>query len=138
MSISRSGRFEHVILPNIGETKSITSVDVTNISAKSQSWQIASFWFIYFAQLAWFKIYTKCVVGSTRTRISRGNLGQIIINLPGLPEQRAIANIINDMDSDIESLQLEMRKYKAIKQGMMQKLLTGQIRLVDSVDKRSN
>ena len=41
------------------------------------------------------------------------------------------------MDSEIHSLDKES-KYKTIKQGMMQKLLTGQIRLVDSADKGSN
>lgn len=45
-------------------------------------------------------------------------------------EQFAIANILTTMDSEIASLEAELQKYKALKQGMMQKLLTGQIRLV--------
>lgn len=44
-------------------------------------------------------------------------------------EQFAIANILTTMDNEISSLEAELQKYKALKQGMMQKLLTGQIRL---------
>lgn len=44
-------------------------------------------------------------------------------------EQQAIANILTTMDNEIASLEAELQKYKALKQGMMQKLLTGQIRL---------
>lgn len=44
-------------------------------------------------------------------------------------EQFAIANILTTMDNEIVSLETELQKYKALKQGMMQKLLTGQIRL---------
>lgn len=46
-------------------------------------------------------------------------------------EQKAIAEILNDMDSDIEKLQIKLAKYQDIKQGMMQVLLTGKIRLIN-------
>ena len=49
--------------------------------------------------------------------------------LPPLPEQRAIATILSDMDSDITALERRLDKTRAIKQGMMQQLLTGSIRL---------
>ena len=52
------------------------------------------------------------------------------IILPPLPEQQAIAQILSDMDPDIEALEQKQTKYKAIKQGMMQELLTGKTRLV--------
>lgn len=55
------------------------------------------------------------------------NLG---IELPPLSEQQAIAHILSDMDTDIEALEQKRDKYKAIKQGMMQELLTGKTRLV--------
>lgn len=45
-------------------------------------------------------------------------------------EQTAIANILSDMDSEIEELESQLQKYKNIKQGMMQNLLTGKIRLI--------
>ena len=51
--------------------------------------------------------------------------------LPPLPEQKAIAEILSDMDAEIEALEQKRDKYKAIKQGMMQELLTGKTRLID-------
>ena len=45
-------------------------------------------------------------------------------------EQRAIAQVLSDMDSEIEQLEKKLAKYQQIKQGMMQELLTGRIRLV--------
>ena len=47
-----------------------------------------------------------------------------------LKEQKEIAQYIQDMDKEILSLQEKKAKYTQIKQGMMQSLLTGKIRLV--------
>ncbi|MDF1612297.1 restriction endonuclease subunit S [Stygiobacter electus] len=52
------------------------------------------------------------------------------INLPPIDEQVAIAYFLSDIDTEIESLNQKLNKYKSIKQGMMQNLLTGKIRLV--------
>lgn len=52
---------------------------------------------------------------------------QIIV--PEKDEQQAIAQILSDMDSEIEQLEKKLAKYQQIKQGMMQELLTGRIRL---------
>lgn len=54
-----------------------------------------------------------------------------IIHVPNdLKEQQAIAQVLSDMDSEIEQLEKKLSKYQQIKQGMMQELLTGRIRLV--------
>ena len=47
-----------------------------------------------------------------------------------LEEQKAIAQVLSDMDAEIEALEEKLEKYKTIKQGMMQELLTGRIRLI--------
>lgn len=52
------------------------------------------------------------------------------ITLPSKQEQTAIATILSDMDAEIEALKDRLEKTKEIKQGMMQQLLTGKIRLV--------
>ena len=52
------------------------------------------------------------------------------IMLPPIKEQKAIAQILSDMDAEIEALNKKLEKYKKIKQGMMEELLTGRIRLV--------
>ena len=54
------------------------------------------------------------------------------IHLPPLPEQTAIAAVLSDMDAEIAALERRREKAKQIKQGMMQQLLTGRIRLVES------
>lgn len=52
------------------------------------------------------------------------------IELPPIPEQWAISAVLSDMDSEIAALQAELAKARLLKQGMMQELLTGRIRLV--------
>jgi type I restriction enzyme, S subunit len=49
---------------------------------------------------------------------------------PSLKEQTAIANVLSDMDKDLEALQQRLHKTQQIKQGMMQELLTGKTRLI--------
>ncbi|EMB35502.1 MULTISPECIES: restriction endonuclease subunit S [Treponema] len=53
---------------------------------------------------------------------------------PTLAEQTAIANILSDMDQEIEALKKKLKKVESIKQGMMQKLLTGDIRLLEGTE----
>lgn len=48
---------------------------------------------------------------------------------PTNEEQTAIANILSDMDAELEALEQKLAKFRDIKQGMMQQLLTGRIRL---------
>lgn len=48
---------------------------------------------------------------------------------PTKEEQEAIATILFDMDSDIHKLEEKLYKYQEIKQGMMEELLTGKVRL---------
>ena len=56
-------------------------------------------------------------------------LSNIRLSLPPLPEQQAIATVLSDMDAEIAALEQRLDKTRAIKQGMMQQLLTGTIRL---------
>ena len=52
------------------------------------------------------------------------------VQLPPLPEQTAIAEVLSDMDAGLAALQQRRGKTRALKQGMMQELLTGRTRLV--------
>ena len=54
----------------------------------------------------------------------------IELPVPDFNEQRAIAAVLSDMDAEIAALERRRDKTRAIKQGMMQQLLTGQVRLV--------
>ena len=70
-------------------------------------------------------------VGSGLPNIQRKSIEEFEVTyIEGTQEQKAIAQILRDMDSEIEALEKKLEKYKAIKQGMMQELLTGRIRLV--------
>ena len=50
--------------------------------------------------------------------------------LPPLQEQQAIAAVLSDMDAEIQTLETRLAKARAVKEGMMQNLLTGRVRLV--------
>ena len=68
--------------------------------------------------------------GTTVKHLSHGDIEGIEKTLPTLPEQTAIATILSDMDTEIAALKAKLSKVRQIKQGMMQELLTGRIRLV--------
>ena len=70
--------------------------------------------------------------GAAVVHISASNLAQVKVELPPLAEQTAIAAVLSDMDAEIAALERRRDKTRAIKQGMMQQLLTGQTRLVES------
>jgi len=63
--------------------------------------------------------------------ISPTDIRNFILPLPPTKaEQTAIATILSDMDAEISALESKLSKYKKVKQGMMQELLTGRTRLV--------
>ena len=68
--------------------------------------------------------------GDAVVHINTRNLAQIQIDLPPVEEQTAIAAILFDMDTEIATLERRRDKTRALKQGMMQQLLTGRIRLL--------
>ncbi|MDD2746569.1 MAG: restriction endonuclease subunit S [Acidithiobacillus ferrooxidans] len=70
------------------------------------------------------------ISGSNYPAISRSDIANLFVPLPPLPEQQAIAAILSDMDAEITTLETRRDKTKLLKQGMMQELLTGRIRLI--------
>jgi type I restriction enzyme, S subunit len=68
--------------------------------------------------------------GTTISYLSREQFENYKIRIPLYKEQTAIADLLSDLDSEIELLEKKLYKYKNIRQGMLQKLLTGEIRLV--------
>src|SRR5690625_2950351 len=77
------------------------------------------------------KNYLKSKAGITATNIiSKQTFSEIEFLVPNIKEQQAIAEILSDMDAEIEALEEKLKKYKKLKEGMMQELLTGRIRLV--------
>lgn len=68
--------------------------------------------------------------GAAQANIGNKDIESYSMYIPkDVNEQAAIASILSDLDAEIKALEAEYDKYTLIKQGMMQQLLTGQIRL---------
>lgn len=63
-------------------------------------------------------------------QLTAPQISKYTIFLPEYEEQSAIARILSDMDKEIKKLQIKLYKYKNIKRGMMEELLTGKRRLI--------
>lgn len=70
--------------------------------------------------------------GDAVVHIHADSLSEIIVSIPEKSEQDAIAVVIKDLNNEIDELEKKLAKYQQIKQGMMQELLTGRIRLVST------
>lgn len=70
--------------------------------------------------------------GVKQTNLRRNEVLSCPLAIPRLEEQNEIANILSDMDAEIESISAKLAKTRQLKQGMMHELLTGRIRLVDT------
>ncbi|MBL4693966.1 restriction endonuclease subunit S [Candidatus Gracilibacteria bacterium] len=68
----------------------------------------------------------------TQNNLNKEIVRNLMIPYPSLPEQAAIATVLSDMDMEIEKIEQRKDKYTKIKQGMMQQLLTGNIRIYDN------
>lgn len=68
--------------------------------------------------------------GSTIVHLYQKDFIKFEFSAPHLSEQIAIASVLSDMDAELATLEARREKTRAIKQGMMQELLTGRIRLV--------
>lgn len=72
----------------------------------------------------------KKVSGSAQLGLGRKSVEEEDLLFPEPKEQQAIAEILSDMDAEISALEQKRAKTRLLKQGMMQELLTGRIRLV--------
>ncbi len=70
-------------------------------------------------------------LGATINQITNKSLNSFFIPLPSLKaEQQAIGEALSNMDAEIAALETKLAKARQVKQGMMQELLTGRVRLV--------
>ncbi|SHM54698.1 restriction endonuclease subunit S [Flavobacterium xanthum] len=70
-------------------------------------------------------------MGATINQLTNATLKSFDIYFPQSPEEQTrIATILSDMDAELTALEAKLEKYKKIKLGMMQELLTGRIRLI--------
>lgn len=87
------------------------------------------FLFINFQTFQYRKYIELLLSGSSINNLRPSDIESIEIKVPLIEEQNKIAQILSDIDKEIEQLEQKLNKYKQVKQGMMQQLLTGKIRL---------
>ena len=104
-----------------------TSQDFTNLVVDECHCDI----FIAYRLIPILEYKGKEAQGTSIQGISSKEVKRLGITIPAsLAEQRAIASILSDMDAEIAELEAKRDKYKEVRQGMMQQLLTGKIRLI--------
>jgi type I restriction enzyme S subunit len=88
--------------------------------------------FLYYLLISNYMInqYKSKAAGSGVLNLNKELVNSVNVIIPSLPEQTRIATILGDMDAEIDVLEKKLQKAQQIKQGMMQQLLTGKIRLV--------
>lgn len=112
----------------INEEKVIIGGDVLVIRAHKQ--KLNGTFFSYIVSISKEKIM-QLVSGSTVYHLYGSDMAKFEFNFPvEISEQTRIAQILSDMDAEIEALEKQLQKTELLKQGMMQELLTGRIRLI--------
>ena len=106
------------------------STDVLVLRSKEEGVE-SSFLYSVLCDDSFFDFVMANAVG---TKMPRGDKKVIVDYVlyvpPTLAEQKAIAKVLGDMDAEIAALESELAKTRQLKQGMMQELLTGKVRLV--------
>jgi type I restriction enzyme, S subunit len=82
------------------------------------------------SQQKFVKYFNSIVTGQAYPQISLRQVRDAVLPFPSLKEQHAIAAVLSDMDAEIQTLEARLAKARAIKEGVMQNLLTGRVRLV--------
>lgn len=123
------GTSKHVIVTNKGRIPFISGLHTIVAKCKTGDLDHAyrRFCFQTSAVRSQFYFYS---VGTKVSGISKTNIAKVTIPVPSLQEQKAIASILADMDDEITTLENRRDKTVVLKEGMMQELLTGRIRLV--------
>lgn len=116
-----------LIVPKF-EKKSITAVDVVVAKVDETRWDKRYIMSILNYGI-WRSIGEAWASGTTRLRISRKNIEKIKIPYPPLPEQEQIASILSTVDEKIQKEKIYKEKLQELKQGLMQDLLTGKVRV---------
>lgn len=124
-----NGTSRHLVISNPTDIPFISGLHT--IVAKSNNYTLDNLFKRYcFQSLEIKKQFRFFSVGTKVSGINKSNIVKLHLSAPPLPEQQAIAAILSDMDAEITTLEARRDKTKLLKQGMMQELLTGRIRLI--------
>jgi type I restriction enzyme S subunit len=123
------GTSKHVVIVNPDNIPFISGLHT--IVAKSKTDELDHRYRRYCFQTAAVKAQFRFFsVGTKVTGINKTNIAKVLLPVPSIPEQIAIASILSDMDALIAVLEAKLAKTRALKGGIMQELLTRGIRLV--------
>ena len=123
------GTSRHVVVVNKDKKPFISGLHT--IVAKSKTDELAHEYRRYcFQTTAIRQQFLFYAVGTKVSGISKTNIAKLKIPVPSVPEQTAIAEVLSDMDAELAVLEQRRDKTRALKQAMMQELLTGRTRLV--------
>ena len=123
------GTSRHVVVVNKDNVPFISGLHT--IVAKSKTDELVHEYRQYCFQTAAIREqFLFYAVGTKVSGISKTNIPKLKLPLPSAPEQTAIAALLTDMDAELAALTQRLAKTRALKQGMMQELLTGRTRLV--------
>jgi len=125
-------RIPRVWLPHNADINAVSSTEFLILTPKENISR--SFLFMLCSSPVFYEKMELSATGTTGShqRINPGDALKIQLQLPiDFKEQTAIAAVLSDMDAEIAALERRRGKVEQIKQGMMQQLLTGRIRLVE-------
>lgn len=127
-SEDEEGTSRHVVIRNSKNIPFISGLHTIVARSKDESLDIKYKGYCFHCKYVkdQFKFYS---VGTKVSGVSKTSIKNIIVYIPQLDEQISIANNIESIDYKIETLEKKLTKYKLLKQGLMQNLLTGKIRL---------
>jgi type I restriction enzyme, S subunit len=122
------GTSRHLVVVNKEDVPFISGLHT--IVAKSKSDELAHEYRRYcFQTEAIRQQFLFYAVGTKVTGISKSNIPKLTLPIPSASEQIAIANVLSDMDAELAVLEERRDKTRALKQAMMQELLTGRTRI---------
>ena len=125
------GASKHVVVVNKDGRPFISGLHT--IVAKAKTSELAHEYRRYCFQTAAIREqFLYYAVGTKVSGISKTNIAKLTLPVPSVPEQAAIATVLSDMDAELSALEARRDKTRALKQAMMQELLTGKTRLVES------
>ncbi|UEL47217.1 restriction endonuclease subunit S [Terrisporobacter hibernicus] len=100
------------------------------IGIKTDNILINNYFLKYYFMSEFFKEYlNQFTTGSTVVGISQKSLAYLNIPIPSIKEQEKISKILSNVDMNIEKTEAAIAKYKQVKKGLMDDLLTGKVRI---------
>ncbi|MDR0577714.1 MAG: restriction endonuclease subunit S [Candidatus Accumulibacter sp.] len=129
--ITKDGTIGKVAIVNNLNRKATLNRGVFVLRQKTNAYDSRYVYYILLSQ-TFTDFLDKLAAGSTINHLYQKDFVTFEFEVPPTTEeQSAIAAILSDMDAEIDALTAKLTKVRGIKQGMMQELLTGHIRLVD-------